>query len=1006
MLTRLLFFLFLVAAFFSVGAQIPEKELLADSLSQVEQYDDANAIYDRLHLQFAEEANYIAQLRVATKIAVNYQQLGRHEAALNLLQNVIAETEKKLKESAELAMARHKMGVSYYYLEREQEAIDQWKKALSIRREMLPPHHPDIVKGYRNIANAYSELKNYEAAQPAMLEAVNRNKANPEPDTTLLIQAYRELGFYFSQMEDLDQAKVYLDLSLSLAKRYLQEEPWEIAYNHTLFWFYFKRLNEPDSMTYHVRQSISLLQSIADKYDEDWWSLADNYHNLGSVYYLSGDLDQAQRFLKESLLINQRYPEERRAELARTYNSLSMVYRQQGQLTSAIEYNQRAIDLDRQAGNTLGLADGLNNRGELFFDRKEYQTALAFHQQSIALLVPGFDESDPSLNPSTESAVIGDRPDLIASLADKAEVLYHLALAEKEPAYLQQALTTYDTIAKFIDQVRRDFSSDKSKEFLATKAKAIYEQAIRTGLTLYRKTGNADLPDRILGFSERSKAVILLEAVRRARVRSKADIPPGHLARERQLHQSIGELEQHLFELQSTTPSSPEVLSLKSELTEQRRQLDALVDTFQTILPAHYQLLDQSPVEPIANIRTQLEADQAVIEYFTGEKQLFIFCLDQKKTEIFEIPLDFPLQEWVSNFRQSIYLPFTDPESDSREDDYADLGLRLYEKLLAPVSHRIGQKRKLILIPDGVLGYLPFDALLTQPVPEAATGQYHQYAFLGKASVLSYNYSLALLEEMRGADQRRSSGRLLAFAPVFQNSRPLRIGATQVQLPPLIYNQQYTEEVMSRYKGAVFLGAEATKEQFFDLAGQYRFLHLASHAQMNDQNSEYSFISFAQTGDAIQEDQLLFVHQLYNMPLQLEMVVLSACETALGKLRQGEGIISLARAFSYAGARSLITTQWQVNDQKTGQLIKAFYEALAADHTKDEALWLAKKQFIDSGVDVHPYYWAGFIPIGDMRKVKIQEAGQPLLYYAGLGLALLTGILYWRARRQTDPLKR
>ncbi len=163
-------------------------------------------------------------------------------------------------------------------------------------------------------------------------------------------------------------------------------------------------------------------------------------------------------------------------------------------------------------------------------------------------------------------------------------------------------------------------------------------------------------------------------------------------------------------------------------------------------------------------------------------------------------------------------------------------------------------------------------------------------------------------------------------------------------------------------------GARATEDQFVKEAGQYRVLHLATHGKANDREGDYSFLAFTEQKDSL-ENELLYVRDIYNLALNAELVTLSACETGIGKLQKGEGIISLARAFAYAGAGSIVTSLWSVNDEQTKDLMLLFYRELQRGKPKNEALQSAKRQ-LAAQPGSHPFYWAGFVAIGDMRPLK------------------------------------
>jgi len=166
--------------------------------------------------------------------------------------------------------------------------------------------------------------------------------------------------------------------------------------------------------------------------------------------------------------------------------------------------------------------------------------------------------------------------------------------------------------------------------------------------------------------------------------------------------------------------------------------------------------------------------------------------------------------------------------------------------------------------------------------------------------------------------------------------------------------------------GEKWLGKEATKKRFIEEAGDYGIIHLSTHGFANDKISGDTYLTF---NSSLQKNEFekLFLGDIYNLPLKAYLVVLSACETGVGELQEGEGIISLARAFAYAGAKSIVTTHWNVEDEKTSQIMKGFYEGLAIEKSKDEALRDAKLKFLrtQKSLKAHPFYWGGIFNIGD-----------------------------------------
>ena len=301
--------------------------------------------------------------------------------------------------------------------------------------------------------------------------------------------------------------------------------------------------------------------------------------------------------------------------------------------------------------------------------------------------------------------------------------------------------------------------------------------------------------------------------------------------------------------------------------------------------------------------------------------------------------------------------------------------------MILPVKYLIPDQSELIIVPDGLLGYIPFDALLTAPVKDIKNSR--EYPYLLKDYQTSIAYSATLLKEMRDKKHRQTPiKQFLAVAPLFKNnhsdtllltSRFIDISENRNRLGPLKFNIPEAQNLQNLLDGDVLTDTSATEDNFTKIAGDYQILHLSTHGKANDKTGDYSFLAFYELEDSI-ENEWLYNRELYELELNADMVVLSACETGIGELQRGEGIISLARGFSYAGAKSIITSLWSVNDKTTPELMNYFYTNLKDGMTKDKALREAKLSYINSTTpNPEPYFWAAFVPVGDMQPIEFQQ---------------------------------
>ena len=374
-----------------------------------------------------------------------------------------------------------------------------------------------------------------------------------------------------------------------------------------------------------------------------------------------------------------------------------------------------------------------------------------------------------------------------------------------------------------------------------------------------------------------------------------------------------------------------------------------------------------------------------MLEYMLGDSSIYLFLVSQQDIVTHKVALDFDVKTLVSDMRQAITdMMNLEIERAIATQNYISAARALYDSIFQPIAHRIIPRyKKLIIIPDGELSDLPFDALLKERPDDIE--EFSEFAYLVKDLQISYNYSATLLEEMEQKKHVSPKSRelWLGVAPEF-TGRPLQ-DVPNLKLAPLVYNKEEIDSIKKKIGGAVLVGDKARETSVLQQASNYKILHLSTHGQADSIIGENSFLAFSEIPNGV-EDEILFTRELYNQRLNNDLVVLSACETGIGELRRGEGVISLSRGFSYAGAKSIVTSLWQVKELPTKELLTSFYNKLIAQElSKGEALRQAKLEMINSE-GPEPYYWAGFIPIGDMSPIASPKKDRSIWLWLILGL--------------------
>lgn len=410
-----------------------------------------------------------------------------------------------------------------------------------------------------------------------------------------------------------------------------------------------------------------------------------------------------------------------------------------------------------------------------------------------------------------------------------------------------------------------------------------------------------------------------------------------------------------------------------ASLTKQKNNLSVDVEK----ILANVKTLSEGNFKPLSSLINTFSSDQTILHYFLTEEKITSYIINKGKIQTFEIPLTNELSNAIGNLSLTIsqhdqVVSRGSSNFKITEGNYVEDAKFIFNQIIEPVLPQLRQK--ILIIPHGILSTVPFEALIT-----------NKDQFLIQNHNINYAYSLRILEEMY--NKGKTAKGFLGFAPSYE------------QLNPLPYVAKELAAVENAFSAPVsYYSEQATKEKFLEEHEEYSIIHIASHADINPYDNDYSYIAF--TDENKEEiDYLLYLNQLYNINLNTDMIVLSACNTGIGKYSPSEGILSIARGFVRAGTSSVISTLWEIDDHASSQIMEVFYKELSKGQTKDEALANAKRKYIRLSTDKrkHPYYWAGFVALGNMDALEINNEIPSSI---ALGLLLLFLVAIYLVRKK------
>ena len=868
-----------------------------------------------------------------------------------------------------LASSYHNLGVLSREFERYETAVQYLNKALDIRRNKLSPNDPELAGTVNALGTVYYEIQDYALAKACFYEAERIFKMWPKEQVNLAI-AYLNLGNISDDLGDYDRAIEYYRLSLAIRRATLPALHPRTARCLTLLGnAYQNAFRFPEAEKAFI-ESINIHENLED---QDSIRLADAYECYSSLLAVTDRLEAAIRYQEKSMAIRYVLDWMPPRMLAIGKGTLAELYFTAGDFNKCLAANEQSLrELEQVFAGQINsyTIEGSALRAAALVRSGKPEEALRVCDAMLARLEPSQRE-------------IGKNSHFLRQLqAKRAIAQFECYLKQGDKKQLLGSLQDFDAFDSLLVDAGFGFERQSSRLASYNRTRPVFEQAIRAHVYGAKFDSDPEIIRRAFYFSEQARAVLLHQATQEAKAKNIAGVPQELLAQESEWNARINTLEEKINEAGDDGPDSTSITKIlvsEEKLAQLKTRQDSLLQRIETEYPAYFQLKYELRTESVNALqRDLLYPDMALVEYFVGDSAVYIFTINKQDYSVQEVKKDFPLEQWVAQLRKGMTAFHTDLSQtipyDSLAALYTEAASGIYEKLVAPVAAQL--PAKVVIIPDGVLGYVPFEALLVEKPDNPTRWPLHHY-LLNDHSI-SYCYSATMLREMLYRRHNQSPTlNFLGFAPQYEGDTALLAKLypfaeeMRKDLAPLPHSGEETYRSAKMMNGTAVVGPSATKAVFVTKAHDARILHLATHGQANDRAGDYCFLVFADQQDSA-ENELLYARDIYNLQLNADLVTLSACETGLGELQSGEGIISLARAFAYAGAKSIVTSLWSVSDAKTKDLMIDFYKNLRKGMLKDDALRQAKLDFLkrNRGQAAHPFYWAGFVGIGNMGKIN------------------------------------
>lgn len=854
-------------------------------------------------------------------------------------------------------------------------------ESLEIRKELYGEINSKLGPTYLGIGVIYKSMGQLDLALKYYKQA-EKNYTSP----SLLL--YTNIGSVYQSKLDYTNALNYYEQALTIAKTNSNTTKQDIAgiyYNITNIYYSTKRyesaLNiakEYVNQAYIIDQIpfYTLLAYIYQIKGETSNSLKSYQKriNLTIDLYGKNHMEVANAYLSYSyFLTSNNQFQEAEKNLKNAYQIISQIPSPSKQLLSDY-YKWEGYWHEKQVVATENISTFKKQK------RQNLEEALEWYKKSLNALNFSFDETNES------DLISGNYVSLInciAVLKLVADIYTEIDNLEKTEdnqefsASLAKAIETYQTIGTLIQRARKEISNDESKMELTTLEYATFNQIIQASYSAYIITKDDKYLELAFQNAERLKSSSLFEKISNQLALENSKVPDSLLQMEFKLNNTIAIFNEKIIEENSQQiPDSIKLKEYNNEVFNATRQREELNRVIESEYNDFYELKYSKSMLTARSISEKLKEDQVIIEYYINETdsltELYTFVLGKQVTDFRKQRLPSKFHFWVENMFQfmsgSEFL--LTKNNDAKE--FCNASYNLYRYLILPFENAL-QNKKITIIPDGKLSYIPFDALLTSLPDTTKTIEFNKLDYSIWRYTFNYANSANLLVNSK-SERKKSKIKTGAFAPAYKNGEFIEYAGQHISLIPLPGVQKEVEKIARLVNSELFTGDKASEENFRKHAEEFDILHLAMHAFVNDSLPALSSFAFTQTkSDDLLKNGLLNTADIYNLKLNANLTVLSSCNTGSGALKKGEGIMSLARGFLYAGCPSIIMSLWEVEDNSGTKIITSFYKNLKRGKAKDEALRNAKLEYLESVNSrlAHPHYWLGFISLGDNKPMFI-----------------------------------
>lgn len=841
-----------------------------------------------------------------------------------------------------LAEAHHALAFLYvqYFQSNYEEASERLKKAVSLRKSEKQ-FNDRLVKSYLNLSISQRKLGHFYTAYKYI------------DSTEMYYNKLKTKDLLLRYTIDYNKAEVFFELGdydfvENIVLSIIQEPFFTKPENESLKMDFYNILASLYINKKELKKAFTYFEML-EKMGHERWLFYPNYIHC---YELAGKPQEALKL--NNIYLEEVLPYKDNDEMSLAYLNYGWIYMLINQPTKALEALKKAKPY---CTSNERLYQYYDNLADVYLQTGQPQLALQNFHKALELMFLDFNPKNELEYPKVDTLIVVSRnyDHILEVLQKKASTLLILYNKTNQTKYLNASIQHFEQLEKLYPKVFSSIINESSRLIWVSRLKEDYAHAIEAYYQSWKSTGEKHVLEKLLNGMENSKAIVLQQKLKSLQLSDKY-LP-------KQWQDSLLYYNAQIKELDFNNKEQ-NLQELRVDFRKTTEKYESLLKKLKSEYPEYFKSIFDGSALSIDSIQKGLLADEIFIESHFSNDALYILWIGKdgygvSKNEGREIINQ--LNQHLKNVKD-VQVKFS---------EYRATAHSLYQTLFEEILKQNPKTNRIQWVPDVILGLLPIETLLMKADEELST--YKGASFMINSYVINYDYSYNSLKYTTKSEKLDFS----VFSPDYENT----------SWPVLKYSKDEIKRIKDKFSVKVYENKKATIENFKEESSKGGIMHLLMHGDV-DSNVLKSKLVFAGETE-------LIVADIYKLLINKNLIYLSACNTGIGEVVEGEGVMSLARAFKYAGCPAIITSLWFVNDKEGVNIAGGFYDNYALGKRKDESMALSKRSYLEKAYsyEAHPFYWAALIPIGNNDVIILTQKNNRAIYYVFIGLVIITGLV-------------